>query len=77
MISAYNRWCKVWHAMRLWDSKVKIPTKATNLDPPMQKTGQVVMRGDSRPRGHGFESQHQILDGHFFTYIVVKIVMFV
>ena len=56
---------------------MKIPTKATNLDPPMQKTGLVVMRGDSRPRGHGFESRHQILDGHFFTYIVVKIVMFV
>ena len=27
--------------------------------------GQVVMGGDSRYRGHGFKSQHRILDGHF------------
>ena len=33
------------------------------------------MGGNSRLRG--FESQHRILDEHFFTYIVVKIVMFV
>ena len=36
--------------------------------------GLVVMGGDSRSKSHGFESQHCILDGHFFTYIfVVKI----
>ena len=28
-----------------------------------------------RLKGHGFESQHRILDGHFFTYICCKIVM--
>ena len=26
------------------------------------------MGRDSRPEGRGFESQHCILDGHFFTY---------
>ena len=40
--------------------------------------GLVVMGGDSRPKGRGFESLHRILDGHFFTNLsVVKIVMFV
>ena len=44
----------------------------------MQNTGLVVMGRDSRPKGHGFESEHRILDGHFFTYLfVVKIAMFV
>ena len=28
-------------------------------------SGLVVMGGDSRPRGRGFEFQHRILDGHF------------
>ena len=37
--------------------------------------GNVVMGGDSRPRGRGFESWYPILDGHYFTYIVVKIVV--
>ena len=40
--------------------------------------GLVVMGGDSFSKGPGFESQHLILDGHFFTYkFVVKFVMFV
>ena len=30
--------------------------------------GLVVMGGDSRSEGRGFESRHRILDGHFFTY---------
>ena len=34
--------------------------------------GLVVMWGDSISEGRGFESQHCIIDGHFFTYIVVK-----
>ena len=29
----------------------------------------MVMGRDSRSKGRGFESQHRILDGHFFTYI--------
>ena len=29
--------------------------------------GLVVIRGDPCSEGHGFESQHRILDGHFFT----------
>ena len=37
--------------------------------------GLVVMVDDSCSEGHGFESWHHILDGHFFTYIYVKIVM--
>ena len=32
----------------------------------------VVMERDSRNEGHGFESRHCILDGHFFTYICCK-----
>ena len=35
------------------------------------------MGGDSRTRSCGLESQHQMLDGHFFTYIVVELVMLV
>ena len=32
--------------------------------------------GDSCPKGHEFESQHRILDGHFFSYVfAVKFVM--
>ena len=32
-------------------------------------TGLVVMGRDSHSKGHGFESWHHLLDGHFFTYI--------
>ena len=32
----------------------------------------MVMGGDSRYEGHGFESWHRILDGHFFTYYCCK-----
>ena len=39
--------------------------------------GLVVMGDDSCSRGHGFESQHQILDGHFSHLFVVKIVLIV
>ena len=35
----------------------------------------MVMGRDSRSEGRGFESQHQILDGHFLHIFVVKIVM--
>ena len=35
----------------------------------------VVTGGDSRSEGHGFESLHRILDGHFSHIFVVKIVM--
>ena len=35
----------------------------------------MVMGGDSCSEGHGFESQHRILDGHFSHLFVVKIVM--
>ena len=35
--------------------------------------GLVVMGGDSRSEGHGFESRHRILDGHFSHIFVVKI----
>ena len=35
------------------------------------------MGGDSRSKGHEFDSRHRILDGHFFTYVfVVKFVMY-
>ena len=37
----------------------------------------MVMGRDSCSKGHGFESQHRILDGHFSHLFVVKIVMFV
>ena len=32
----------------------------------------MVMEGDSRSKGRWFESQHQILDGHYFTFICCK-----
>ena len=32
--------------------------------------GTLVMWGDSCSEGHGFESQHCILDGHFHTYLL-------
>ena len=35
-------------------------------------TGLVVMGDDACLRGRGFESQYQILDGHFFTLISCK-----
>ena len=37
--------------------------------------GLVVMGGDSCSKGRGFESQHRILDGYFFTLIDVKFVL--
>ena len=39
--------------------------------------GLVVTGGNSCSEGHGFESQHHILDGHFSNLFVVKIVIFV
>ena len=39
--------------------------------------GLVVMGGDSRPRVRVFESLHRIPNGIFFTFLVIKIVMFV
>ena len=35
-------------------------------------SGLVVMGGDSCSKGCEFESQHHLLDGHFFTYICCK-----
>ena len=35
----------------------------------------MVMGGDSRSEGHGFESQCHILVGHFFALICCKIVL--
>ena len=32
----------------------------------------MVMGGDSRYKGRGFESRHHLLDGHFFTLICCK-----
>ena len=34
--------------------------------------GIVVMGRDLHSEGHGFESRHHILDGHFFAYICCK-----
>ena len=39
-------------------------------------SGLVVMGGDSRPEGCGFESQHRIPDGHISHLFAVKILMF-
>ena len=36
----------------------------------------MVMGGDSRCKGRGFESRHHILDGHSSHIFVIKIVMF-
>ena len=43
-----------------------------NKDLSGREPGLVVMGGDSLSEGRGFESQHRILDGHFFTYICCK-----
>ena len=37
----------------------------------------MVIGGDACSEGHGFESHHRILDGHFSHLFVVKIVLFV
>ena len=37
--------------------------------------GLVVMGDDSCLKGHGFESRHRILEGHFSHLFVVEIVM--
>ena len=37
--------------------------------------GLVVMGRDSCSKGHGFESQQRILDGHFLHIFAIKIVM--
>ena len=37
-----------------------------------ESPGLVVMGGESCSEGRGFESQHRILVGHFFTYICCK-----
>ena len=55
----------------------KLKRQTNNLAFWGRSPGLVVMGGDSRPRGRGFESRYHILYGHFFTYIVEKIVMFV
>ena len=48
----------------------------TKIEVPGGSPGLVVMGGGSCSKGREFESQHRILDGHFFTYIfVVKFVM--
>ena len=40
-------------------------------------TGLVVMEGDSRTRGRGFESEHRIMDGGFLRYIFLRHVAFI
>ena len=54
--------------------RLKLTTILTNQSQPQPinyfkwsagSPGLVVMGRDSRPRGHGFKSQYQILDGHF------------
>ena len=42
---------------------------AINMD---GSPGLVVNGGDSKSEGCEFESQHQILDGHFITFIYCK-----
>ena len=55
---------KVAHAIKLVDQGKK------ELD--CGSPGLVVMGGDSCFEGCRFESQHRILDGHFFKYICSK-----
>ena len=43
-----------------------------NLDVLGRRPGLVVMWGDSCSEGCEFESQHHILNGHFFTFICCK-----
>ena len=56
------------------DTVIKVTkTRASRYKSP----GPVVMRGGSRSRGYGFESQHQILDGHFSHYKIIVTTLFV
>ena len=59
---------KFTHSEKETDEKM---TSFVNRGATMIKSGGspglVVMGGDSRFKGHGFESRHHILDGHFFT----------
>ena len=55
---------KTLYLTRLWQT----PNKGFLGGSP----GLVVMKWDSCSEGHGFESQHHILDGHFFTFICCK-----
>ena len=47
-------------------------TFAIELSLVHHKPGLVVMGGDTCSEGCGFESEHSILDGHFFTCICCK-----
>ena len=55
-----QKWCRDLHP-----KKEKIFGENKN-------TGLVVMGVDSCSKGHGFESQHHILNGHYFTFICCK-----
>ena len=56
-------------------NRVQIPLKNLQCNQ-FGRPGLVVMGGDSCSEGRGFESQHNILDGHFSHTFAVKIVMF-
>ena len=55
-----------------WTFIINFIEKTKNKKRLGQSSGLVVMGRDSHLKGRGFESQHQILDGGFFTYICCK-----
>ena len=56
---------------------VMFPRSKVSLSNQGGSPGRVVMWGDTCSKGHGFESQHHMMDGCFSHLFVVKIVVFV
>ena len=54
---------------RLYPQAACYAYKVSNILSQGGSPGLVVMGGDSRTKGRGFESQHQILDGHYIFHI--------
>ena len=61
-------------AIKIKEEKIILQKKTHKLG---GSPGLMVMGGDSCYEGCGFESHHQIQDGHFTRIFVVKIVTFV
>ena len=76
-MSFYYPTCYVIDVIRLFGGNLDFP-KIKKLKKG-GSPGLVVMGGDSRSKGRGFESRRRILDGHdiFSHLIVVKLVLFV
>ena len=68
----------VFNSQKVQKKFPHILTHSPNINRWGGSPGLVVMGGDSRSKGRGFESRRRILDGHdiFSHLIVVKLVLF-